>query len=255
MEIFLKMPPPLIILGVFFSIIMLLQILKSIIKGYMNGVIGQFILVIRDNKGYFVLGLIIVISMIFMLDKPISLFCQKFYNMHFYTDVDFISSCGEGWFVFGILCLFLTIFQVFNQVNGVVLTRISLISGVYAGLLNGILKFILNRQRPSIGIDPLVFFHFFIKGGGKIGDLIYAYNSMPSGHTITVVAVITPLFMHTKNKLLKLLIAIIPVLELFSRVYTLNHWASDVTLATLLGVFVGIATYNANQIYFVKSKS
>lgn len=71
--------------------------------------------------------------------------------------------------------------------------------------------------------------------------------SFPSGHTITVFALLTPLFLFVKNKYLKVLILIPGIIVAFGRVYDNEHWPSDVFLGAILGFFIGKIIYNINR--------
>lgn len=128
-------------------------------------------------------------------------------------------------------------------------------ASIYAGLANGILKFLFNRQRPSMGLEPLNFFHFFITPNRNYSDLFYAYNSMPSGHTVTVFAALTPLILFAKTKTTKCLLALLGVAEAFARIYTINHWLSDIYVSMLLGLTIGSVCYKLNQLRLVGSNA
>jgi membrane-associated phospholipid phosphatase len=120
-------------------------------------------------------------------------------------------------------------------------------ASVYAGLFNAVIKFVFNRERPGIGMDPFNFFHFFATGARHFTDLFYAYNSMPSGHVVTIVAAVTPFFLSVKTNLVKTILVLCVIIMEFARVYTLNHWISDVYIASIFGLILGISCYESNK--------
>ena len=153
---------------------------------------------------------------------------------------------GEGWFVIGILFTLSLIYEFFGKMGHTVILKISYVAATYAGIFNLVLKFVFNRQRPSIGIEPYNFFYFFTSGDRKLIDLTYAYNSMPSGHTIITFAAITPLMIYIKSPLCRLLFLFYGFIIGAARVYTMNHWTSDVFVSGFLGIAIGLAIYRTN---------
>ena len=120
-------------------------------------------------------------------------------------------------------------------------------ASIFAGLFNAILKVLINRERPGIGMNPDHFFHFFATGCKHIGDLIYASNSMPSGHTITIFAAVTPFFLSAKTFKMRMMLVFFVGMICFARIYTLNHWVSDVFVSAILGSIIGRAAYLCNK--------
>lgn len=241
-----QMPKPLAVLGVIFSIYAILEIVLCIKRGYWHGIIRSLTDTFKLHKKAILLLSILIILCIFILDLPITELCKRLYDVDVYTLVDFICSMGESWFVVGVLLVLSLIFKTLNKHNNFIVCQIAYMSAIYAGLFNLFFKFIFNRQRPSIGLNNLGFFSFFISGG-KLEDLTYAYNSMPSGHTITVFAAILPLILYAKNLFYKSILVFFGLLVAVSRVYTLNHWFSDVCAGALLGTLIGIAMYIINK--------
>ena len=70
---------------------------------------------------------------------------------------------------------------------------------------------------------------------------------MPSGHVITTIAAITPLIMHIKQPKYRLILATWGILVAISRIYTMNHWLSDVLVSTIFGIIIGISCYQINS--------
>ena len=169
------MPKPLLVLGVFFSIYAILEMIFCIKHGYWYGIVRSLARTINDHKKIVISALMLIMLCVFTIDLQITNLCKNLYNVDVYTMVDFICSMGESWFVIGVLLALGLVFRVFNQTKAAVLFKISYMSAAYAGLFNLAIKIILNRQRPSMGSDNLGFFSFFLSNNKKLDDLNYKY--------------------------------------------------------------------------------
>lgn len=130
----------------------------------------------------------------------------------------------------------------------IIVLKISLTSLLLSGIANGILKAFFNRQRPVVGLDNWHIFSFFYNPICSVKGLSYACNSLPSGHTIVAISFIMPIIWSYKdNVLLKYSLLAWYILIIICRVYTLNHWTSDVFFASCLGYIVASAVYNGNK--------
>ena len=154
---------------------------------------------------------------------------------------------GEGWFIGGVVFTFFMVFQFLGHKKMALVAKISFMASIYAGLFNAVIKFFFNRERPGIGMNQWNFFNFWATGAKHFTDLFYAYNSMPSGHVVTIFAAITPFLLSAKTKRVKFVLILCALIMCFARVYTLNHWISDVFVATILGLVIGIACYKSNH--------
>lgn len=251
----IKMPSPFSVLCVFYAVYFVFCVISYIKDGYWsNMLIGTYKLFLQNIKMLFLL-LIILLGVIASLDKCISAFCISSYNKNLYTLLDFICSMGEGWFVIGLIFTLGLIFTHLNKIKYATLMKISMMSAIYAGIFNTVIKFILNRQRPSVGLDPWVFFHFFLNHRENLNDLFYAYDSMPSGHTITVCAAVIPLFLYSKTKINRLVLLVPILLIMVARIYTVNHWVSDTLVAIMFGTIIGIVCYRNNQYRLVQMEN
>lgn len=243
----LKMPPPIFVLGVFFSIISACCIISCYQDKYFKGISSSICFNINFYAKKLVLAVIVFVILVVFIDYPVSRFCKSHYNLTMYTVFDFFSSMGEGWFIGGVIIALILIGNFFAQKNTVNVLKMMLVGVIYAGILNTVLKVIFNRERPSINLEPLHFFQFFYtfitRNIHNLDYLWYANNSFPSGHTIIVFTAISPLLLHLKELRYKILIVCFSVMVAMSRVYTLNHWLSDIFGAAVLGLLVGHATY------------
>ena len=78
-------------------------------------------------------------------------------------------------------------------------------------------------------------------------NLFYAYNSMPSGHVVTIVAAVTPFVLTATTNWVKIVLVACVFIMCFARVYTLNHWVSDVYIATIFGLIIGCTIFDCNR--------
>lgn len=249
MEFFtFHMPPFLSVMGVLYIIVAAPVLINLLRDGYWNGVFRAIRNLLRSHYLLALISVLLILSSILWVDLPLTKSLKELDNItHSYTFWDFICSCAEGGFVSGVLFTLVLLAGHFKCSRFMVTCQISLMSSIYSGLANGILKFLFNRERPSINLDPWHFFAFFESGAKHFGDLMYAYNSMPSGHTITTVAAILPFYMVYKKPLVRALLITWVVLVAFARIYTINHWLSDVVIAALFGVLIGFALFKVNQ--------
>lgn len=242
------MPPFLTVMGALYILVAAPILIALLRQGYWSGVFREIIAICKRRWQYIAATIIIVLGLITWVDLPFTLLVKYLEPLtHSYTFWDFICSCAEGGTVAGALFTLMMISSYYGWQKLTEVSKISLMSSIYGGLANGIFKFVFNRQRPSIGLDQWNFFEFFKSGAQHFDDLMYAYNSMPSGHTISTAAAILPFFMAYRNKWLRGILLWWWLMVAFSRVYTINHWLSDVTISSMLGIIFGLAVYRVNS--------
>lgn len=244
---YVKMPPPLMVLGVFYGIVAAFYLFSFLKDGYWHGMLKSLKSTFFANPKRITVALIVLAVLIVFIDLPIAQLAKYEYNHDFYKCVDFINSMGEGWFIGGVVFTFFMVFQFMGNYKMALVAKISFMASIYAGLFNAVIKFVFNRERPGIGMNPWHFFHFWATGAKHVDDLFYAYNSMPSGHTVTIFAAITPFLLVSKSKKTKSILLLLALLICFARIYTLNHWLSDVYIAAMFGLIIGRATFLCNS--------
>jgi len=104
-------------------------------------------------------------------------------------------------------------------------------AGVYAELITHLLKNTIGRARPytnegAFSYHPFSFFDI-------------DYNSMPSGHTTSAMALSTVMSRHADKMVFKILAYAPAAFTMFSRLYQNQHFLSDEILACGIGYFVG----------------
>ncbi len=212
--------------------------------------------ILIKNYKLLIIFAVFLLPTIAYVDLPITKLCKYFYSPIIYNIFDNISRIGEGWFLGGILLTMGLACIIFNQKKLSEIFCSSFMALIFAGISNGLLKFIFNRERPSMGNNQWHFFYFFISKIKDPSNLLYAYNSMPSGHVITTVASLTVLYCYTSNSLIKTLLIGCMFLMICARIYTINHWLSDTIVSAVLGVIIGVAfaknspkKFNINSAY------
>lgn len=243
------MPPFLSLMGICYIVVAAPILIGMLRDGYWSKILTKIWHIICCYKFKFFTGVMLVLILIRCIDLPVSTFIKLYSAEHhtFHSFWDIICSFGDGGVVVGMVFTVFMIARQFSNHKLAEIAKISVMSSLFGGLSNALFKFIFNRQRPSIGLDPWHFFAFFQSSKHDINDLMYAFNSMPSGHTISVMAAVVPFIMAYKNHSVRLLLALCPLLIAISRVCTLNHWLSDVTLASIFGIIIGVAIYKNNE--------
>ena len=114
--------------------------------------------------------------------------------------------------------------------------------------INNIVKIIVARPRPFEENSIYREFWLFVGGPKESG------YSFPSGHATAVAGAMTAMFILCNKKWSW--VGIFPtVLMALSRVYLIAHYATDVIVATIIGVFSGIIAYLVTKlIYYVSTK-
>lgn len=103
-------------------------------------------------------------------------------------------------------------------------------SFAYSVVVNGSLKIILGRARPSTGADAFTF--------KPAQSLQNDYWSLPSGHTTIAFSLSTVLAENTESTVWKIISYAPAFITALSRVNYNRHWVSDVFLGGLSGYFI-----------------
>jgi len=82
------------------------------------------------------------------------------------------------------------------------------------------------------------------------GVKMHAWNSFPSGHTITAFAIFMILVLIVKNNYLKFLFVLIAILAGYSRVYLSQHFLGDVLSGAIIGCL--IAVFSCSLVDYLK---
>ena len=165
------------------------------------------------------------------------------YNLHPTYRKNILMVVGDQWggfFVGPILCV--SLYATGSIANSNKTKKIGFEIGqalLYSEAISFTSKSIIGRARPFTGRAPDYFkpFSFFNS----------PYNSFPAGHTDCAFALSTVLAKNTDSYILKCVAYIPAALTVVSRVYTNQHWASDVFIGSALGYFVGNWVVNVHE--------
>jgi hypothetical protein len=241
------MPPFLTVMGALYLVLIGPYLLAFVRAGYWHGMGAQLLRCIWRWRLALLFSSGIVLLAIRTLDLRVTSAVKAWdLTTHAYTFWDFICSCGEGGVVLGVLITLVLMADYFKWQRCAAIARISLMSSLYAGVANALLKCIFNRERPASTDNPWHFFAFFHSKQPAIDSLFYAYNSMPSGHVITTVAAVLPFYWLYQAKFTRSGLIAWVALVAFARIYTINHWFSDVLVAAIFGTLIAHSVYQLN---------
>ncbi len=101
---------------------------------------------------------------------------------------------------------------------------------LYSGIITNVTKIISGRSRPYTERGPY-FYNMFTLNESSL--------SLSSGHTTVAFAMSSVLANRIKNVYATIGLYTLSAVTALSRIYSDEHWASDVVLASAIGYFVG----------------
>jgi len=184
------------------------------------------------GKDWLRVGLIAAATFAVMpLDQPLINSTQG--NQRYNNSVFIVGGRMYGeWYAIGGVASVFGIYGLIAKDNRSKKISIELIqAGVYAELITHLLKNTIGRARPytnegAFSYHPFSFFDI-------------DYNSMPSGHTTSAMALSTVMSRHADKMVFKILAYAPAAFTMFSRLYQNQHFLSDEILACGIGYFVG----------------
>ncbi len=232
--------------SIYIYILFFVFLIYFIKTGYWSNIFRTAKQRLINNKGKVFAILVVIIITVFLIDFPANNFFAAYSNPYFTPFVKFANRFGKGEVHFSVLLALIIISMLFKKEKLQNIFSISLMSAVFSGIAVNIIKIIISRARPVITFSAYKFFAYI--EAYKNGSLFqYEYLSMPSGHTITVVAAVVPLYIYFKNKYMRTGLVLLALLTAFSRVYVNVHWVSDVLAGALLGGFLAKIIYDNNK--------
>jgi len=109
----------------------------------------------------------------------------------------------------------------------------AILATVVSVVIVTILKLIVLRARPVVGIGAAEFFQFaeIFKGNR-------AFQSMPSGQVVLVSSAVAFIYYQLQNHWFRFFLAVLPVFSAVSRVSLNRHWPSDTIVSFGIAVVV-----------------
>jgi membrane-associated phospholipid phosphatase len=180
----------------------------------------------------------LLVAAAFLADHTVDQFVQAHQNPHLLTVAHTVSKYGDWPFLVAIGILVLAFGPMLGRPA---ITRLGLALALCAclgGLSATVIRSVTGRTRPSAKV-PQGWYGIRHDSQWLIGQ--YQYNSFPSGHTGAAVGFAVPLFLGTRRG--KIPAVLLGLIMAWSRVYLECHHLSDVTVAALLGMAFGLATW------------
>lgn len=133
------------------------------------------------------------------------------------------------WAIITVLATILCLYKYYRKQPSENLCIMSL-ALVLTFFVAGTIKVLLARSRPELWLfDQQYGFHFF--------SFKSIYNSMPSGHTTFTFTGLLAIANFFKKKQVTAIAIVIASIVGISRILILDHYVSDVILATYIGIF------------------
>ncbi|MBU1076359.1 MAG: phosphatase PAP2 family protein [Spirochaetes bacterium] len=198
------------------------------------------------NLKWIILFLIGLAFFFYFIDLPLLSSIQKITNGPVKRILHYLNIFGDGRVLFPFLFIIYLSALFFDQPKLRHLISIAILSALLAGLVGQVIKIITARTRPYAEMDPLQFFNY---------KIIYlkskyfspTFKSFPSGHTTNAFSFMIPFILYFKNKMIRMLLVIVPVLTGIARIYYSKHWPSDVVFGAFLGIYIGMILYMNNR--------
>lgn len=209
---------------------------------------------VNNLKTYWILTLSIVaftLISIFFFDKNITEFIitQKGDVALFFSGLGYI--LGQMHYPL-LATIVLGLFFSFKNIKDKAIVMLAAIHAmIFAGIFVQIPKYLFGRARPFHGYEELSWFNNYRLFGS--GFFSYKYMSMPSGDTITIAATMIVFALYTKNRLLKTIFFLTPLITVFTRVHISKHWLSDTLIGLSLGFLIGKSIYEYYNVTFIEN--
>lgn len=227
--------------------IFLALLIYLIKEGYFKGIFIEIFKLVKHHRIYILVFTTLLLLIVFILDRPLAIILKELNikNIDVLNRISgFGNKLGNGSFLYSIIAMLIITGIIMK--NKIELFKVSMVSSIFAGIFVSIAKILISRERPPVELNSLDFFAYS-EAIGKHLFTKFEYVSMPSGHTITIVAAVVPLIMHVNSKVAKVLLILLPLFTIFDRIYTNAHWTSDTFAGAVLGILIGVASYNINQ--------
>lgn len=228
-----------------FKVLLIIIFYLEIKNGFFKGFFKTLKKVIWDYKWIigFYFGLVALVM--FYIDEPVVRFWQTkaFQNKLFYYPGLIGNLIGDGDYLYSFLIVVILVAKIHNKEALRKKFSLALTTSVTVGIVNTAIKLILTRKRPDIYAPNPFRYESYSLNMAENFKLLKGDHSMPSGHVAVAVAAFLTLAMLTKNKKLRYLYVIPPMITVFARVYFSKHWVSDTAVSILLGTVFSVVIY------------
>ena len=109
---------------------------------------------------------------------------------------------------------------------------------LYAGTFNMLLKILFSRSRPYNEKGNMDFWNYKFKND---------FYSLPSGNSTVAFTLSTVLAERINNIYATIGLYSLATLTAYQRIYSDNHWFSDIVLGAVIGIVISHAVVNLNK--------
>lgn len=235
-----------------FKLLLVIIFIKELRAGFFRGFLKSVKDVLVEYKGILVFYLIFILGLMFFVDKPVVEFWQTkaFQMKKFYYPGVLGNLLGNGDYIYSFMIVVILVSKIFKNETLAKKYSLAMTASIVAGILNSFIKIVFRRDRPDIYEPrPFKYTGYNFSFSENIKHMRGDY-SLPSGHTtVSAVGFIT-LALLTKNKFLKVVYLIIPIITAYGRTYFSKHWVSDTAISILIGIIfanVVLKLYNSSK--------
>jgi membrane-associated phospholipid phosphatase len=192
--------------------------------------------IIKAAPEFFILYIIFLIISITLLSiygkAAVEIWCNSHNSPFLDRFFAVFTNVGDGLFA-----AILSIFLLFCKTGyGIMLAVTNIFAGLFAQILKRLVFY--DVVRPKVYFSGIYDLHFVD------GVKVLSAHSMPSGHTATAFAVFLCLAIFVKNSFVRVLFFFMAVLVGYSRIYLSQHFLTDVTVGSIVGVMVVMVYYH-----------
>jgi len=191
------------------------------------------------KKDFLRAGLVVAGTLAIMpFDESLNKLSQG--NQRYYYSVPVVGGRIYGeWYSIGTVTAIFGGYGIIAHNNGAKKMAIELLqAGAYAEAITEILKFGTGRARPLQNEGAFVFRPF---------NLHNLYESFPSGHATSAMALSTVMFRHAHTTFWKVMSFVPAGFTVFSRFYQDWHWPSDLFFGSAMGFSTGMWVVNLHE--------
>ena len=192
--------------------------------------------ILNSAPEFFILYILFIFTSIFLLSifgkATIEIWCNSHNSPFFDKFFALYTNVGDG-----IFATIITLIILFYRTGYAIMLAIT---NIVVGIISQLFKHQVfdNAVRPKVYFKGIYDLHFVE------GVKVWSSNSMPSGHSATAFAIFLCLALFVKNSMLRILFFFMALLVAYSRIYLSQHFLTDVTAGSLIGVIVVMVYYH-----------
>lgn len=209
----------------------------------------------RDETGYLLISSSVVTIALLATDQRTyeALYGWRTRNPIVNAVSPFLTELGSGYFSAGVFGSFLAYGALAKDKGAVRTGKLGLESFLASGVVVQILKHTFGRERPTVATQPGGYWH------GPLAHLIESrpdhqgvahFDAFPSGHTASAFAAATILSDVYETPVVAYISYTLAAGVGISRITEQTHWASDVFVGALIGIFSAklVESLNADKL-------